>query len=304
MAIEVKALSLAGGDRVGSLIQREGARSAIIHSTAQKVVIIVADELPDTSRGLLKRHGWGYLDRRGAFWLTAPGLFVNDTALVPAGRRLQSAPGAVRGRVGLGAALWLLMNPKSEVFIRQLARALEASPSTVHEALKRLRDHALIDRSNRPLVPELFDAVAKVWRPDRISVARQPDLAEADELGMNRQDGRGWVVGGAVGAAASGVNIVMAKGAPPDFYVPSPDLVRRAVRRLGEADFQERGATIARAPTPIVTDANYYVGSPRPPWLAWPIAHPVVIALDLAQDQSRGREMLSEWTPLGFDRVW
>ena len=37
----------------------------------------------------------------------------------------------------------------------------------------------------------------------------------------------------------------------------------------------------------------------------WPLAHPLFVALDLAQDVDRGREILSTWTPNeGWTRVW
>ena len=38
--------------------------------------------------------------------------------------------------------------------------------------------------------------------------------------------------------------------------------------------------------------------------LAWPVVNDVVVALDLAQDQGRGREALGEWEPEGVIRVW
>ncbi len=304
LAVEVKALSLADQGRVQSLIDRDET-DATHEPTVQRVVVLVADELPEASRDLLKRHGWGYLDRRGSLSLKTGDLFVNDTTIAPTVRNRSGQASAIRGRVGLGAAVWILMHPGDEVVTRQLARELGASPSTVHEALNRLRDHALIDGADRPLVPELFDAVAAVWRPDRIAVARQPELSEPDDLGLNPQgDASGWVVSGAVGAAASGASIVISDATPPDFYVPSAGLIRRAVRRLGKADFVDRGATVALAPTSLITDQRGQAGSQGARWRGWPVAHPVAIALDLAQDQSRGREILAEWAPAGADRVW
>jgi hypothetical protein len=41
----------------------------------------------------------------------------------------------------------------------------------------------------------------------------------------------------------------------------------------------------------------------RPPvHQRWPLAHPVAVALDLAQDRARGREILDDWSPP--ERVW
>ena len=96
----------------------------------------------------------------------------------------------------------------------------------------------------------------------------------------------------------------MSSGSPPDFYVPNAAVFRRAVRTLGKCEYEERGATVAVAPSPVVTAENFYVGSHQTPWLHWPWAHPVVIALDLAQDLARGREILEDWDPQGFRRVW
>jgi hypothetical protein len=304
LAVDSKSLALADCGRVQSLIDRY-AQEPADPSESEIIRVLVADQLPDESRDLLKRHGWGYLDRRGEFWLRTSDLFINDTTIASSSRSRTETDAPIRGRVGLGAATWILMHPREELVTRQLARTLDASPSTVHEALKRLRDQALLDRAGRPLVPELFNAVANVWRPERVSVARPPEPDEDEILEMNlHDDGPGWVVSGTVAAAAAGAGVVVAEGAPPDFYVPSAGVLRRAIRRLGKADFVDRGATVALAPTTLVTDESHYVGSHYAPWLSWPIAHPVAIALDLAQDQSRGREILAEWTPEGFDRVW
>lgn len=37
----------------------------------------------------------------------------------------------------------------------------------------------------------------------------------------------------------------------------------------------------------------------------WPLAQPLFVALDLAQDPGRGREILADWTPPEqWHRVW
>lgn len=303
LTIEVKGMSLADRSRVQSQIEQHQ-KLAADRLPRPDFVVVVADQLPEEAREILRQHGWGYLDRRGAIWLRSRDLVINDTTLDPLRRHPGRPSSGIRGRVGLGVALRLLMRPQAEISIRELARLVGAAPSTVHESVNRLREHALIEGDGRPLVPELFVAVAEVWRPEHIPVARQPRPSDT-ELGLNlKDDGQGWVVGGDVGAAASGAPVVAGSGSPPDFYVPSSGLVRRAVRQLGESAYEGRGATVAVAPSPVVTAENFYVKSWRTPWLEWPIAHPVVLALDLAQDLSRGREILAEWTPQGFDRVW
>ncbi len=309
VALEVKAISVAGESQVRAQIARHRDNVAG-RGGADSLVVLVADQMSRGARELLRAAGWGYLDRRGALWLHGPGLVVHDTSLAPIERHRPSADGPIRGRVGVGVALALLMYPRGRASVRQLAGTVEASPSTVHDSLAKLREHALVDSAGAPLIPDLFNAAADVWRPDRIAVQREPLPGDEDlQLGLHDDEtgdvaAHGWVVGGDVGAAAAGARIVVGSGAPPDFYVPSEAVLRRALRRLGPCPYEDRGATIAVAPSPVVTSENHYVGTHSVPWLHWPWAHPVVIALDLAQDLARGREVLDEWTPQGFDRVW
>jgi hypothetical protein len=203
------------------------------------------------------------------------------------------------------------MHPDAKESVRDIATVLGASVSTVHDALKALREAALIDAKGEPLVPDLFIATAAVWRPDRVPVQRVPNPADTD-LGLGLHEGasdlrdlHGWVVGGDVAAAALGARLVVSSGAPPDFYVSTEASVRRAVRRLGQCSHDQRGATVALAPSRAVTMERIDTASlSTSSWLEWPVAHPVVVALDLAQDLSRGREILDEWTPEGYRRVW
>lgn len=310
LLIEVKAASVLDADRARTQVEAYRREIAGSGSPAPDMVVLVADQLSEEARHLLRSTDWGYLDRRGALWMRRPDLIVNDTSIEPLLRRRPRPDGPIRGRVALGVALRLLIHPKAHESVRDLAHVVGASPSTVHDALKRLREDALVDAQHEPLVPDLFNAVAAVWRPERIPVRREPGPGDRDlELGLDDDATgevaeHGWVVSGDVAAAASGVRIVVSDDAPPDFYVPTSTALRRALRQLGKAPYDERGATVALTPSPVVTAENQYVGSDRRPSLHWPIAHPVVVALDLAQDLARGREILADWNPQGFDRVW
>ena len=95
--------------------------------------------------------------------------------------------------------------------------------------------------------------------------------------------------------------LVAASNYPPDFYVPSRMFVDRAVSILGRpGPGEERGATVSVSPARLVCTAR--VMRPSTPW---PTASWVVVALDLARDLSRGREILERWKPpLGVERVW
>lgn len=310
LLIAVKAGSVLDADRARTQVEAYRRELADRGSPPPDMVVLVADQLSEEARDLLRSTDWGYLDRRGALWIRRHDLIVNDTSIEPLARHRPRPDGPIRGRVALGVALRLLIHPKAHESVRDIAEVVGASASTVHDALKRLREDALIDSRHEPLVPDLFNAVAAVWRPERIPVLREPGPGDRDlELGLH--DGatgdvaaQGWVVSGDVAAAASGVRIVVSSDAPPDFYVPTSTALRRALRQLGKTPYEERGATVALSPSPVVTAENHYVGSYRRPSLHWPIAHPVVVALDLAQDLARGREILADWTPEEFHRVW
>ena len=80
---------------------------------------------------------------------------------------------------------------------------------------------------------------------------------------------------------------------------------RRAERALGVGSWDDYAAVIAVAPTPLVGSNRRPAPRPVAPGFL-PTAHPVFLALDLAQDPARGREILAEWQPTTteFTRVW
>lgn len=305
VGIQVKAASVADPARIGSLVGSHSPRAELGPGAHFDVVVLVADELPEASRDLLRDHGWGYLDRRGRLWLRTNDIVINDTELEPLPRHRQQTRPAnpLTGRVALGMAVWMLMHPSDTHGVRALARELDCAASTAHDALRRLRDAALVEPDGRPLVPELFWAVADAWRPERHAVARQPAPDDDQALKRGGEDA-GWAVSGDLAAAAWGARLAVASEAPPDFYVPLASL-RRTVRRLGGTTWSDRAATVAGAPLAAATRERFDPTSIATPWLHWPLAHPVIVALDLAQDRARGREILMDWTPPAtFSRVW
>lgn len=302
IVVEVKAVSVADHARVARLIEAHRTRQ---DSAVQEVCVLVADEITESTRQLLRDEGWGYLDRRGRLWFSAAGVRINDTELaaMPREGTLGRPAEPITGRAGLGVALQLLMHPDRAAGVRELARAVGCSPSSAHAALARLRDAALVEPDGRPLVPALFWAVVEVWRPARYPVAREP---APGDIRMDTDEGSGWVVSGDVAAAAWGAPIAVGSASPPDLYAPTTRDLRQAIRRLGEASWADRAATVASAGVVAVTsEGERQHQSLATPWLHWPLAHPVVVALDLAQDKSRGREILEDWgSPSGYTRVW
>jgi hypothetical protein len=303
MTLQVKAASVADPGRVNAMLQ-DSARQRGSQSPVDAVVL-VADEVSKASRDLLRDRGWGYLDRRGRLWLRTEDLIINDTEIEPRPRhRSEDAPtDPLGGRIAMGMSLWILMHPEKPIGVRALARELDCSPSTAHDALKRLQAIALVRPDNTPLIPELFWAVADRWRPERHYVGREPNPDDTSSLGFG-WPGLDFVISNDVAAAAWGAPVVVRSRHSLDFYVP-PAVLNRAVRLLGPAGATDGAATLSAAPIRALSEEAIDHRSRSTPWLRWPLSHPAVVALDLAQDRSRGREILAGWdAPQGFIRVW
>lgn len=250
------------------------------------VPVLVADRVTAEARDRLTEAGWGWFDRRGHLRFRSPGVLVDTN--VPATIRDGSAPDEpIRGRAGIAIAYRLLTHPDEPVSTTR--SGLGFAPSTISEALTRLRSAGLVDEGGFAVTPELFSALADRWRPERTWLAERPDPTTGDTAG--------WCVTGTVAAAELGAPVV-STGAAPDLYVPGPVVVTITARRYGVArDASVAAASIAVAPASAVTDE-----APPAAHQRWPLAHPVAVALDLAQDRARGREILEDWSPP--ERVW
>jgi hypothetical protein len=112
---------------------------------------------------------------------------------------------------------------------------------------------------------------------------------------LPEEDGT-WVLAGDQAAASLGAPVVNLDPRPT-LWAPDPVTLRRAERRLGRAAEHDRVATLALAPTELVTST----AAPASPWA---LPHPVFAALDLARDRGRGREILDAWEPQGVVVVW
>jgi len=308
--VEVKSVAArAEPDRIARSIRGWDAQlEAMRHETGEHVVgVVVAGVLPVATKMLLRDHCWGWLDRRGELDLRAPGLVLHTTDISPTAPSVGTAARIpIRGRAGITTAACLLLDPDGRPGVREIARRGDLAPSTVSTALSDLRTASLVEDDGRPLVPELFWALADAWKPDRHAFAEVPSPGTRLSLGLDSLDESGWVVGSSVGAAAWSAPVVVASGAPPDFYVPSERDLRAAQRELRTAHtIDERACTVAVAPTVLVVCPRYEAASLATPWLEWPVAHPLFVALDLSLDRARGVEILGDWNPPApFKRVW
>ncbi|MGH3567631.1 MAG: hypothetical protein ACRDRH_16690 [Pseudonocardia sp.] len=303
IAIQVKSASLVTSDSAPGQRRRWSE-----HLAGGVVGVVIADRITAGGRDDLNRAGWGWLDLRGHLRLTGPGVFVD--ADVPA----LTSPGldrpGLRGRVGIELAALLLLDPTERIGVRAAAATLSRAPSSISETFMAMEAAGLVDSDHRPVVPDLFWALADRWRPvghDLVSIPGPGRGRDNDALRLGLDDVGstiGWALTDTVAASVYGAPVSMRAGHPPDFYVPDQTTVRRALHLLGPAlSASSRACRVRVAPVSLVCDRRVDATSwAREPW---PLASPLFVALDLAQDPGRGREILEAWTPGSqWIRVW
>jgi hypothetical protein len=307
--IEAKYRTLASSDGLPRQLERyarEQGRSAGLEGDPV-VGVLVADRITEAARVILQETGWGWLDLRGQLHIAAPGTYVHaDIQPTRIHRAASSDPFA--GRAGLEVAVELLLKPTDSVGVRSLAQRIGRAPSTVSEVLARLRRANLVEAHHCPTIPDLFWGLASAWRPVSADVASLPSardeaLLSALRVGQEHDASTGWALTDTKAAAVYGAPIGARKDHPADFYVPDMRTLRRATQVLGlPADHSARAATLKAAPVSAACSERVRDGSAPD---GWPLARPLFVALDLAQDPGRGREILDQWQPPEPSaRVW
>jgi hypothetical protein len=259
--------------------------------------LLVADRITAEARTILTDAGWSWLDRRGQLHLRAPGVRV-DLAVPPAARATASTAGpAITGRSGITIAYWLSAHPGDSLSPNRHSALLRLAPSTISTTVRRLSEAGLVDETGGAVAPELFWELAAVWRTDRTWLVRRPDPTRhvpPDPAAPS------WRISGTAAAAAYGAPVVAAGKGPLELYVTGPVELSIATRRDGAAAPGVGEAVVAVPPTSLVNERNEHDVIPMID--QWPAAPLLAVALDLAQDESRGREILSEWS-VG-DGIW
>jgi hypothetical protein len=250
--------------------------------------LVVADRLSPKAREMFQENHISWLDRRGHIRLVLPpGIFIDrdiDPLLVePAGRvtNLFTTP-------GFDVAMALLLHPAERIGVREISRRTGVSVGRVSELLRELRERGLANRDGTPAIPDLFRAVADAWKPDWVDLSGTPPSDPTLRLG------------GLHAAIWYRVPLVVTQGWPPEIYVRDEFALRRLVRTY-PPDAEQKIVPVAKA---AVCPSPYGFDRSMDSDLAWPVVNHVVVALDLAQDQGRGREALDEWEPEGVVRVW
>lgn len=292
VAIEVKTTAYATPERVRAILRRDERASA--------TRLLVADHITDAARDELGAAGWSWLDRRGHLYLRAAGVMI-DRAVEPLPRPYAAGPAdPIVGAAGRAVAYAALLVPETPLPVRATAAMLGFSPASISTSRSALRDAGLLERDGLAVVPELFWALADAWKFERTWLTNKPRPGDT-HTNVDDLDGAGWCVTGTT-AAVEWEAPVVAVEPLLDLLVPGPVMIAIAQREyVGARGALDASASIAVAPASLVTSRRH---QPRHKG-GWPLAHPLAVALDLAQDRARGREILEDWTPPSeFPRVW
>ena len=272
------------------------------------VLLLVGDRVTKTARKLLIGNHAGYYDLRGHIALRADGVVI-DADVEPVSARAERR-NALSGSAGLEVATALLMAPAAGPAVRELGRTLGRSASTVSEVLAALRRDGLVDEQHHVEGTRLFWQTADHWPTARVHLTQLPvpgnDSTIARPLRLefdNVESTTGWALTDSAAAVAYGAPLAVRADQPLDFYVPDQVTARRAVALLGAAPSRSQARCAVRV-APVPATCSHRVDLATNPF-DWPLAHPLFVALDLAQDAGRGREILDAWTPPErWARVW
>lgn len=249
--------------------------------------IVVADRISEAGRDVLRRHGWGWVDRRGHLRVWQRGVRI-DAPFVVASTPTEPRRhvGNVWTAVGFEVALHALIHPDDVASARAIARETGRSVGATHELVARFAEVGLIGPTGRkPLLPDLFWETSARWPDDGWLALAAPIEEVAERLPTRelvRVDERAATLGGARIAAAGDL--------PARCYVASTSSVRR-LRPMVDRSSPTR--TFVRvSPISWIPELDGFGPTDDFPWR---IAHPMLCALRLAADMSRGREIVEAW---------
>lgn len=252
---------------------------------SRRPALVIADRISEPGRDVLRRAGWGWLDRRGHFRMWTSGVRIE--APVPG---LADDAGTQHVNpwttVGLELALAALIDPTRPVTARRVAPVIGRSVGAVHDVIGRFSSIGLVGNvSHLPLLPDLFWETAAHWPDDEWLGLPVPLEAVAERIGsptLLRVDERAATLGGA--------RIPAAGDLPARAYVPNVGALRR-VRALVDRSATTR-TWVRIAPVTYLPENPEHPPTDLHPWK---VAHPMVCALRLAADPSRGREIVEGW---------
>jgi len=257
------------------------------HAKAAKAdgVLLVADRISMPARDVLSMSGIGWLDRRGHLRLRGRGLLV-DSDVPPLVAEPTDRVVDLFSPTGCDVALALLLAPAERLGTMEIARRTGRSPGRTSELLAAMRHAGLVESTGQPLIPDLFNALADEWSPRWYPLAATPPPAPMYRLS------------GTLGAVWHKAPVVATSDWPPEIYVDDRWNLRHLLSSVGLAHEGPAAASVALCPSSYGFSIEAGINED------FPVANHVVVALDLAQDPGRGREILDTWTPEGHVRVW
>ena len=268
---------------VTSASQVTGTRARDLVGAADGAELVVADRITADARALLNAAGWSWLDLRGHLHLRGGGLLIDSAVDAIASTTAQRLQSPLRGKAGLAVAYWLCAHPDQALSPTGHSAELGFAPSTISTATAALAEAGLVDEDRRAVLPELFWELAGAWRPRWTWLAARPDHDES------------WALTGDRAAAAGGAPLVSAGEGPLEMFVPDPMSITLAARRYGVAPPGTGAAAVAVAPVRQVLTGDGRLDG-------WRTAPDLAVALGLAGDPARGREILQDWP--GEGHVW
>jgi hypothetical protein len=292
VAIEDEAFDVRLSERVSESLARG------LLSEIKSGELLVAQRITEDAKVIFREHRVSFFDERGYLSIRRGPLVVEAivaiTEVSSVRRRGQPLDG-----IGLDVALWLLHTPEPGG-VRAISREIGRSASSVSDALRRLVDEGLVTADHEPLLPELFDLAVHAWRYRSTSVAMSGDpttTANARMLRTNLDDAAssGWAWTGPVAERAWRVPGISRRAGRSALMVPDTESLDLAVSIL----------------KPDPNGAFDLIVAP----VAWLASHrfqrdgkvvvpAIAVALELALDDARGRELLGSWDPEGVHRVW
>lgn len=257
----------------------------VADAPSRRPAVVVADRISEPGREVLRRAGWGWLDRRGHLRMWTSGVRIE--APVPGIADNSGGTGANPWTtVGLELALAALIDPAQPVTARRMAPIIDRSVGAVHDIIGRFSTVGLVgNASHLPLLPDLFWETAAHWPDDEWLGLPVSLEAIAERLGspaLVRVDERAATLGGA--------RIPAAGDLPARAYVPNARTLRRV---RGLADRSEKTQTWVRVSPVTYLPEN--LDHPPNQLHPWRVAHPMICALRLAADPARGREVVDDW---------
>jgi hypothetical protein len=274
--------------------QVTGARAReLVEGGAAQAELIVADRITADARVLLSAAGWSWFDLRGHVHLRGDGLLIDTAVDAGAGPSTPLRHRPLRGKAGLAVAYWLCAHPDEVLSPTVHSADLGFAPSTISTAAAALADSGLVDEDRRAVLPELFWELAGAWRPQWTWLASRPEPEDVPDA----EHGTAWALTGDRVAGENGAPLGSAGAGPLELFVPGPVSITVAARRYGVAPAGAGVAAVAVAPVRQV-----FTGMNERRLDGWRTAPELAVALGLAGDPARGREILQDWP--GQGHVW